>query len=53
MHRGSMHFLEVDSKVTPQLKVSNNYWEEYHKIKENWDESKVIKNAFKFNTYQV
>ena len=53
MHRGSMHFLEVDSKVTPQLKVNNKYWEEYHKIKENWDESKVIKNAFKFNTYQV
>lgn len=53
MHRGSMHFLEVDSKVTPQLKVNNKYWEEYHKIKEDWDESKVIKNAFKFNTYQV
>jgi hypothetical protein len=48
-----MHFLEVDSKVTPQLKVDNDYWDEYHKIRENWDDSKVIPNAFKFNPYQI
>ncbi|MBP2058509.1 replication-associated recombination protein RarA [Lactobacillus colini] len=53
MGRGSMHFLEVDSKVTPQLKVDNNYWQEYHDIRENWDDSKVIPTAFKFNPYQV
>ena len=53
MGRGSMHFLEVDSKVTPQLKVDNDYWDEYHKIRENWDDSKVIPNAFKFNPYQI
>ena len=53
MGRDSMHFLEVDSKVTPQLKVDNNYWQEYHDLKLNWDDKKVIPNAFKFNTYQV
>ncbi|MCT7722935.1 MAG: hypothetical protein N5842_08360 [Lactobacillus crispatus] len=53
MGRESMHFLEVDSKVTPQLKVNNHYWDEYHKIRENWDDSKVIPNAFKFNPYQI
>ena len=53
MGRDSIHFLEVDSKVTPQLKVDNNYWQEYHDIKEHWDDSKVIPNSFKFNTYQV
>lgn len=45
--------VEVDSKVTPQLKVDNNYWQEYHDIRENWDESKVVPNAFKFNPYQI
>lgn len=53
MGRDSMHFLEVDSKVTPQLEVTNNYWQEYHDLKVNWDEKKVIPNAFKFNAYQV
>lgn len=53
MGRGSMHFLEVDSKVTPQLEVDNDYWDEYHKIRENWDDNKVIPNAFKFNPYQI
>lgn len=51
--RGSLHFLHVDSKVTPQKKVTNGYYEEYDKLMQNYDPKKIISTAFKFNPYQV
>lgn len=51
--RGSLHFLHVDSKVTPQKKVDNHYFEEYDKLMQDYDPKKIIPTAFKFNPYQV
>ncbi|GEO47398.1 hypothetical protein [Companilactobacillus kimchii] len=51
--RGSLHFLHVDSKVTPQKKVDNHYFDEYDKLMQDYDPSKIIPTAFKFNPYQV
>lgn len=53
MGRDSMHFLEVDSKVTPQKKVDNHYYEEYKELMKNYDPNKIKKNVFKFNPYQI
>ncbi|WP_281165166.1 hypothetical protein [Liquorilactobacillus sicerae] len=53
MGRGSLHFLHVDSQVTPQLDVNNGYYEEYDKLMQHYDKSKIIPTAFEFNPYQV
>jgi replication-associated recombination protein RarA len=53
MGRGSLHFLHVDSQVTPQLDVNNGYYEEYDKLMQHYDKSKIIPTAFKFNPYQI
>ncbi|WP_125582557.1 MULTISPECIES: hypothetical protein [Lacticaseibacillus] len=51
--RDSQHFLHVDSKVTPQKKVDNGYYEEYDKLIQHYDPKKIVPHAFEFNAYQV
>lgn len=53
MGRDSMHFLEIDSQVTPKKKVDNDYYEQYKKIMQTYDHKNDVPNSFKFNPYQV
>lgn len=53
MGRGSKHFFEVASQVTPQADVKNHYREEYGKLLESYDPNKTIDSAFQFNPWQV
>lgn len=53
MGRDSQHFLHIDSKVTPQKKVDNGYYDEYDQLMKNYDPKNIKPTAFKFNPYQV
>lgn len=52
MGRGSIHFFEVATKVTPQIKVNNNYRERYGEILKIYDPEKGYEDIFKFSSGQ-
>ncbi|CQR45917.1 hypothetical protein BN1058_00159 [Paraliobacillus sp. PM-2] len=52
MGRGSKHFLEEASYVTPQKKVNNNYKQRYKEILETYNPESVVESAFKSNSWQ-
>lgn len=53
MGRGSKHFFEEACKVFPQIPVDNDYRERYGKILEEYDPSKNVPGAFKYNPAQA
>ena len=50
---GSKHFFEEACKVFPQIPVDNDYKERYGKILEEYDPSKNVPGAFKYNPAQA
>src|SRR5699024_2413136 len=52
MGRGSIHFFEEATVVTPQLKIDNNYRERYGKILEKFKPEEAVPNAFVYNKDQ-
>lgn len=52
MGRGSKHFFEEGTKVTPELEVDNDYKERYREIIETYDPKNNVENAFKYNSTQ-
>ncbi|MGL4561371.1 MAG: hypothetical protein ACRCVW_07305 [Brevinema sp.] len=52
MGRDSMHFLTEASKVIPQKKVDNDYYERYLEIIKEFDPKKSVETAFKYNNWQ-
>lgn len=52
MGRDSRHFFECATRVTPQIKVNNNYRERYGEILKIYDHEKKYEDAFEFSAGQ-
>lgn len=52
MGRDSFHFFHEGSKVIPQKKVDNDYYDRYGEILKEYDPAKAIDTAFKYNPWQ-